>query len=220
MWAVRPALASPASLKLQVNTPVELSTLALAEMKCGLSACAAGTATMPLRTSVSSTINFLTVIPPLLEFGSGGATKRPLSDRWKNLDSYPQIGALNIAATGEREHGGVHRRPARGEARAARRERAAVELGHHPAGLTHDRLERGVVPLLHLRVDHHLGRPAGDEHVAPEVAQAAVAPAPLGEGAVERLEASPAHAAKPARGHHRLGEPGLAHGDRLAVHAP
>src|SRR5438034_6197386 len=79
MLAVVRVVPSPASLNEHTSAPLPLMD-ALALTKCGLSACAAGTATMPLTTSVSSTISFLMLRSPLLEIPIVGAAHRPLSD--------------------------------------------------------------------------------------------------------------------------------------------
>ena len=146
--------------------------------------------------------------------------RRPVPAAWTVTHPHLDVRARREVQPGRRPSRArlVHRAAACGQARAVVGERRAVELGHRPARLADDRLERQVVPHGDDRVDHHLGRPAGHEHVAPEVAQAALAPAALGQLPVEIEPAVPGHAAKARRGDDRLVERRLANRDRLAVH--
>ena len=54
--------------------------------------------------------------------------------------------------------------------------RAAIEIGDAAAGLLDEERGRGGVPRLQVDLEHRLRRALGDEGVAPEVAEAAIAP--------------------------------------------
>ena len=69
----------------------------------------------------------------------------------------------------------------RGEGRAARLVRSAVQAGEATPGLLDDHLHGGRVPALKPAVDRRVRGALGDEHVHPEVAEAPRDPAPLGE---------------------------------------
>ena len=59
--------------------------------------------------------------------------------------------------------------------------RTPAEVGERPARLLDDHLQRGEIPQRDGRIAGDLGRPLGNEHVLPEVAEAARAPAPPAE---------------------------------------
>src|ERR1700704_640227 len=68
-----------------------------------------------------------------------------------------------------------------------RRDDLSFEVAELPAGLCHDRLDRGVVPQRELRVDGSIEGALGDEHVLPEIAKT---PGMPGQGLEPRQVAS------------------------------
>ena len=65
----------------------------------------------------------------------------------------------------------------------------ALEVGHAAAGLLDEDDRRRGVPGLEPDLDHRLGRALGDQRVAPEVAEAALAPDVVEQGLEARARA-------------------------------
>ncbi len=80
----------------------------------------------------------------------------------------------------------------------------AGEIGHPAAGLAHDERRRRKVPERRTDLDHHLRGPLGDEHVAPEVAEAAVTPRRADQPPQPRSVARPVERAQGGEDHLRL----------------
>ncbi len=60
------------------------------------------------------------------------------------------------------------------------------EVGEASTGLLHDDQWRGEIPRVELGFEHHLTRAFGDQRVAPEIAEAAIAPRRAGDGVKPR----------------------------------
>ena len=81
----------------------------------------------------------------------------------------------------ERVEHGVVQQPVGRHRTSAVRGPVTGEIGEAPAGLLHDHEQRREIPERHDGLGRDVGRAFGDEDVAPEVAEAAGAPDPLGQ---------------------------------------